>query len=305
MSSSSTWDSQPPYTNNPGNNNPTSGISPIVAHSNGPGGGIVQQQQPGGEAPRAIHQPSPTYSSAGPPPYLHHPPPYSHTLPPGPNPYPPGGTPVIHPYPPPTTTTVSNPVGPYHPPPHSHYPAPPPPYAAPVQLQHGHSSPHLPISPTHTTASIHHSQQQQQLPPGAGVGVPPSHHHLGGGAPPLTVGPPPPPHHGPYNLKVNPNVSQQPGLPPPHPSGLGPVPQTPLGPPVGGNPFGASGPELDLHPELVAIGWRKFWSKRESRWYFWNCNSGESLWELPPLPGRHPPPPGHSGGGVSLVCIYD
>lgn len=37
----------------------------------------------------------------------------------------------------------------------------------------------------------------------------------------------------------------------------------------------------ELHPDLVHQGWRKFWSKRENRPYFWNKLSGESLWEMP------------------------
>jgi len=55
------------------------------------------------------------------------------------------------------------------------------------------------------------------------------------------------------------------------------------------------GPEHDLPHQLLELGWRKFWSKRENRWYFWNCNTSESLWEVPPIPGRHPLPP-HAGG---------
>ena len=59
----------------------------------------------------------------------------------------------------------------------------------------------------------------------------------------------------------------------------------------------------ELHPELVIIhlfiftfktklkknyfqvkqGWKKFWSKRENRPYYWNKASGESLWETPIL----------------------
>uniref|UniRef100_A0A1Q3EZD0 Putative host cell transcription factor hcfc1 n=1 Tax=Culex tarsalis TaxID=7177 RepID=A0A1Q3EZD0_CULTA len=39
----------------------------------------------------------------------------------------------------------------------------------------------------------------------------------------------------------------------------------------------------ELHPELVNQGWRKFWSKREGRPYFWNKLTGESLWETPML----------------------
>lgn len=41
--------------------------------------------------------------------------------------------------------------------------------------------------------------------------------------------------------------------------------------------------EHDLPPELLQQGWRKFWSKRENRPYFWNKLSGESLWEMPNL----------------------
>lgn len=37
--------------------------------------------------------------------------------------------------------------------------------------------------------------------------------------------------------------------------------------------------------ELLQQGWKKFWSKRENRPYFWNKLTGESLWEFPPL--RH------------------
>lgn len=37
----------------------------------------------------------------------------------------------------------------------------------------------------------------------------------------------------------------------------------------------------DLHPDLIQQGWRKYWSKRENRPYFWNKLSGESMWELP------------------------
>lgn len=40
-------------------------------------------------------------------------------------------------------------------------------------------------------------------------------------------------------------------------------------------------PELSL--ELMQQGWRKFWSKRENRPYFWNKLTGESLWEMPSL----------------------
>lgn len=57
-----------------------------------------------------------------------------------------------------------------------------------------------------------------------------------------------------------------------------PMPQTPQGlPSVGGYL------EPELTPELVYQGWRKFWSKRENRPYFWNRLTGESLWEMPVL----------------------
>lgn len=38
----------------------------------------------------------------------------------------------------------------------------------------------------------------------------------------------------------------------------------------------------DLHPDLILQGWRKCWSKRENRHYYWNKISGESLWDVPP-----------------------
>lgn len=37
----------------------------------------------------------------------------------------------------------------------------------------------------------------------------------------------------------------------------------------------------ELTTELVNQGWRKFWSKRENRPYYWNKLTGESLWEMP------------------------
>ncbi|XP_004522035.1 phosphorylated CTD-interacting factor 1 [Ceratitis capitata] len=37
----------------------------------------------------------------------------------------------------------------------------------------------------------------------------------------------------------------------------------------------------ELTAELVNQGWRKFWSKRENRPYYWNKITGESLWEMP------------------------
>lgn len=42
----------------------------------------------------------------------------------------------------------------------------------------------------------------------------------------------------------------------------------------------------ELNAELVQQGWKKFWSKRENRPYFWNKISGESMWEMPQLGGN-------------------
>lgn len=61
------------------------------------------------------------------------------------------------------------------------------------------------------------------------------------------------------------------------------MPQTPQGIPT---PSGAMH-EHDLPPELLQQGWRKFWSKRENRPYFWNKVTGESLWETPTLNKNH------------------
>ncbi|ALC44779.1 CG11399 [Drosophila busckii] len=54
---------------------------------------------------------------------------------------------------------------------------------------------------------------------------------------------------------------------------------TPQGPPVGPGGYGE-----ELTAELVNQGWRKFWSKRENRPYYWNKVTGESLWEMPGAP---------------------
>lgn len=40
-------------------------------------------------------------------------------------------------------------------------------------------------------------------------------------------------------------------------------------------------PVHDLPVELLQAGWRKFWSKRENRPYFFNKITNESLWEMP------------------------
>ncbi|RWS13563.1 phosphorylated CTD-interacting factor 1-like protein [Dinothrombium tinctorium] len=44
----------------------------------------------------------------------------------------------------------------------------------------------------------------------------------------------------------------------------------------------ANDPVHDLPPYLLEKGWRKFWSKREKRPYFFNKLTNESLWEMPP-----------------------
>ena len=42
-------------------------------------------------------------------------------------------------------------------------------------------------------------------------------------------------------------------------------------------------PVHDLPPELLQAGWRKFWSRREGRPYYFNKVTNESLWETPTL----------------------
>ncbi|KAI4503022.1 hypothetical protein M0802_002066 [Mischocyttarus mexicanus] len=47
--------------------------------------------------------------------------------------------------------------------------------------------------------------------------------------------------------------------------------------------------DLELSPELQQQGWKKFWSKRENRPYFWNKLTGESLWVVPSLKSQFDP----------------
>ncbi|KAK9511151.1 hypothetical protein O3M35_005766 [Rhynocoris fuscipes] len=47
--------------------------------------------------------------------------------------------------------------------------------------------------------------------------------------------------------------------------------------------------EPELTPEMIQHGWRKYWSKRESRPYFWNKLTGESLWEMPTMKPQFDP----------------
>lgn len=55
---------------------------------------------------------------------------------------------------------------------------------------------------------------------------------------------------------------------------------------MGHTPHGPPGPVIpyyaeELSSEQFQQGWRKLWSKRENRPYFWNKQNGESLWEMP------------------------
>ncbi|KAI1297205.1 hypothetical protein HDE_04734 [Halotydeus destructor] len=45
-------------------------------------------------------------------------------------------------------------------------------------------------------------------------------------------------------------------------------------------------PVHDLPPELLQQGWRRFWSKREGRPYYFNKVTNESLWDTPPPCGQ-------------------
>jgi len=80
-----------------------------------------------------------------------------------------------------------------------------------------------------------------------------------------------PPHSG---IPMAPGTPGTPGTP-----GAHPVPQTPnVMPPSNHAAF-----ETDLPPELLQQGWRKFWSRRENRPYFFNRMSGDTMWEMPPI----------------------
>ena len=37
----------------------------------------------------------------------------------------------------------------------------------------------------------------------------------------------------------------------------------------------------DLPAELLSLGWRKIWSRKERRPYFYNKITSESMWDLP------------------------
>nr|AAK93556.1 SD08128p [Drosophila melanogaster] len=85
------------------------------------------------------------------------------------------------------------------------------------------------------------------------------------------------------------------------PSPLESMGHTPQGPPT----LGPGGYGEELTAELVNQGWRKFWSKRENRPYYWNKVTGESLWEMP---GTRPFDPltdplgiCHAGGPTPII----
>ena len=92
-----------------------------------------------------------------------------------------------------------------------------------------------------------------------------------GGAGPTAGGPGTPNASG---LPTAPGTPGTPGTP-----GAHPVPQTPTMQP----PPSASAFETDLPPELLQQGWRKFWSRRENRPYFFNRATGDTMWEMPPI----------------------
>lgn len=62
-----------------------------------------------------------------------------------------------------------------------------------------------------------------------------------------------------------------------------PTPQTPMGQPAYMSPSQSPGDETGLSQELIAAGWRRCWSRRENRPYFFNKNTNTSLWETPQL----------------------
>lgn len=102
---------------------------------------------------------------------------------------------------------------------------------------------------------------------------------------------------------------------------IGHIQQPPL---ITQNTSPGSFPELELSVELQQQGWKKFWSKRESRPYFWNKLTGESLWVVPslkpqfdpitdplgicgvpPPPGNGTIPPGTPGGALKRRASED
>ena len=129
------------------------------------------------------------------------------------------------------------------------------------------------------------------------------------GIPPLKM-----PENNANSIPVAPGTPGTPGNQP----GPNPVPHTPnVMPPSNPAAF-----ETDLPPELLHQGWRKFWSRRENRPYFFNRMSGDTMWEMPPIhantnngpqqppasggppagpsgPGGHPPAPPHFNNPIN------
>lgn len=79
-------------------------------------------------------------------------------------------------------------------------------------------------------------------------------------------------------VPVAPGTPGTPGTPGPQP-----VPQTPHTAPP--QQMTQQQFEVDLPPDLLAQGWRKYWSRRENRPYFFNRATGETLWDLAEIPG--------------------
>ena len=73
------------------------------------------------------------------------------------------------------------------------------------------------------------------------------------------------------------NTAVSPGGPTRNHQGL------PMSPPQQQSPD----PVHDLPMELLQVGWRRFWSRREGRPYYFNKITNQSLWEMPPLPDGH------------------
>ncbi|GAB0090043.1 mRNA (2'-O-methyladenosine-N(6)-)-methyltransferase [Sergentomyia squamirostris] len=103
-------------------------------------------------------------------------------------------------------------------------------------------------------------------------------------APPLTTAPPstsnvPAIDPSSSALTSPPLTPTKPALTSPPPDAIAHTPQ--------GAPLASPVYMEELHPDLIAQGWRKFWSKRENRPYFWNKITNESLWEPPMFPRPH------------------
>ncbi|XP_071496789.1 mRNA (2'-O-methyladenosine-N(6)-)-methyltransferase-like [Diadema antillarum] len=99
---------------------------------------------------------------------------------------------------------------------------------------------------------------------------------------PFQTYPPNPQQHGQQHQQMSPQLMHQ---QPPHVKPVQGQPQS--------NISGATSPPShmpqspdpshDLPMELLEKGWRRFWSKREQRWYFFNKFTNQSLWEMPPI----------------------